>query len=96
MSLGLLMAYFLAKGTSSLSAIPLYVRSLQGQAPAEEDVEVLPAIQKIALEHRLRYGHADCTTYRIVAEYLSQNGTTILHPLQSFLEFTLAALLICL
>jgi len=31
-----------------------YYRSLQESAPAEEDVEVRSAIQRIALEHRRR------------------------------------------
>src|SRR6202022_2278463 len=33
-----------------------FYRSLQERAPAEEDMEVRSAIQRIALEHRRRYG----------------------------------------
>ena len=33
-----------------------FYRSLMEQAPLEEDMEVRSAIQRIALEHRRRYG----------------------------------------
>jgi hypothetical protein len=45
-----------------------FYRSLQEQAPAEEDIEVRSAIQQIALEHRRRYG------YRRVTAELSAAG----------------------
>jgi hypothetical protein len=34
-----------------------YYRSLQERAPREEEVEVRSVIQRIALEHRRRYGY---------------------------------------
>lgn len=44
-----------------------FYRSLAEKAPAEEDVEVRAAIQKIAIEHRRRYGYR-----RITAELRRQ------------------------
>ena len=40
---------------------PGFYRSLQGQRPIEEEMEVRSAIQKIALEHRRRYGYRRIT-----------------------------------
>ena len=50
-----------------------FYRSLQEQAPAEEDIEVRSAIQQIALEHRRRYG------YRRVTAELRRRGMRVNH-----------------
>jgi putative transposase len=50
-----------------------FYRSLQARAPAEEDVEVRSVIQRIALEHRRRYG------YRRVAAELRRRGMLVNH-----------------
>jgi transposase InsO family protein len=50
-----------------------FYRSLQEQAPAEEDIEVRSAIQQIALEHRRRYG------YRRVTVELRRRGMRVNH-----------------
>jgi putative transposase len=50
-----------------------FYRSLQEQTPLEEDMEVRSAIQKIALEHRRRYG------YRRVTKELRRRGMLVNH-----------------
>jgi len=50
-----------------------FYRSLQGQAPIEEDMEVLSAIQQIAVEHRRRYG------YRRITAELRRRGVLVNH-----------------
>jgi putative transposase len=50
-----------------------FYRSLQEQMPVEEDMEVRSAIQKIALEHRRRYG------YRRVTKELRRRGMVVNH-----------------
>ena len=48
-----------------------YYRSLMEQAPLEEDMEVRSAIQRIALEHRRRYGS------RRIAQTLRRQGMVV-------------------
>ena len=48
-----------------------YYRRLQNQHPEEEDMEVRAAIQKVALEHRRRYG------YRRVSAELRRRGLVV-------------------
>ena len=48
-----------------------FYRSLQEQIPVEEDMEVRSAIQKIALEHRRRYG------YRRITAELRRRGMLV-------------------
>jgi putative transposase len=50
-----------------------FYRSLQEQRPAEEEMEVRSAIQRIALEHRRRYG------YRRIAAELRRRGMRVNH-----------------
>jgi putative transposase len=50
-----------------------FYRSLQEQASGEEDVEVRSVIQRIALEHRRRYG------YRRVTAELRRRGMLVNH-----------------
>jgi len=50
-----------------------FYRSLQEQTPVEEDMEVRSAIQKIALEHRRRYGD------RRVTKELRRRGMLVNH-----------------
>ena len=50
-----------------------FYRSLSEQAPVEEDMEVRSAIQKIALEHRRRYG------YRRITAELRRRGMLVNH-----------------
>jgi putative transposase len=50
-----------------------FYRSLQERAPGEEDIEVRSTIQRIALEHRRRYG------YRRVAAELRRRGMLVNH-----------------
>jgi putative transposase len=50
-----------------------FYRSLQEQRPVEEEMEVRSAIQRIAVEHRLRYG------YRRVAAELRRQGMRVNH-----------------
>ena len=50
-----------------------FYRSLQKQTPMEEDMEVRSAIQKIALEHRRRYG------YRRITAELRRRGMLVNH-----------------
>jgi putative transposase len=48
-----------------------FYRSLQEQMPVEEDMEVRSAIQRIAVEHRRRYG------YRRIAAELRRRGMRV-------------------
>ena len=50
-----------------------FYRSLKGQRPAEEETEVRSTIQKIALEHRRRYG------YRRICAELRRRGMQVNH-----------------
>ena len=50
-----------------------FYRSLQAKRPAEEDMEVRSAIQKIAVEHRRRYG------YRRISAELRRQGMLVNH-----------------
>ena len=50
-----------------------FYRSLQERLPGEEDVEVRSVIQRIALEHRRRYG------YRRVTAELRRRGMLVNH-----------------
>ena len=50
-----------------------FYRSLQEEMPAEEDMEVRSAIQKIAVEHRRRYG------YRRISAELRRQGMLVNH-----------------
>jgi len=50
-----------------------FYRSLQEQRPAEEEMEVRSAIQRIALEHRRRYG------YRRITAELRRQGMRVNH-----------------
>jgi putative transposase len=50
-----------------------YYRSLQQQAPVEEEMEVRSAMQSIALQHRRRYG------YRRITVELRRRGMTVNH-----------------
>jgi len=50
-----------------------FYRSLQEQMPVEEDMEVRSAIQRIAVEHRRRYG------YRRIAAELRRRGMLVNH-----------------
>jgi len=50
-----------------------FYRSLQQQAPAEEEMEVRSAIQAIALQHRRRYG------YRRITAELRRRGMPVNH-----------------
>ena len=50
-----------------------FYRYLAASAPQEEDLEVRAAIQRIALEHRRRYG------YRRVAAELRRRGMAVNH-----------------
>ena len=50
-----------------------FYRFLQGQAPAEEEMEVRSAIQQIVVEHRRRYG------YRRVTAELRRQGKWVNH-----------------
>jgi putative transposase len=50
-----------------------FYRSLQGRAPAEEDMEVRSAMQQIAIEHRRRYG------YRRISAELRRRGMLVNH-----------------
>jgi len=50
-----------------------FYRSLQTQAPVEEDMEVRSEIQSIVLEHRRRYG------YRRVTAELRRRGMLVNH-----------------
>ena len=52
-----------------------FYRSLQERAAGEEDVEVRSVIQRIALEHRRRYG------YRRVTAELRRRGMLVNHML---------------
>jgi putative transposase len=50
-----------------------FYRSLQGEAPTQEDMEVRSAIQTIAVEHRRRYG------YRRITAELRRRGMLVNH-----------------
>ena len=50
-----------------------FYRSLQGGAPPQEDMEVRSAIQRIAVEHRRRYG------YRRITAELRRRGMLVNH-----------------
>jgi putative transposase len=50
-----------------------FYRSLQGRAPAQEDMEVRSMIQAIAVEHRRRYG------YRRITAELRRRGMLVNH-----------------
>src|SRR4029077_11040456 len=50
-----------------------FYRSLQEQRPAEEEMEVRSAIQRIALEHRRHYG------YRRITAELRRRGMRVNH-----------------
>jgi putative transposase len=50
-----------------------FYRSLQEEMPAEEDMEVRSAIQRIAVEHRRRYG------YRRISAELRRRGMLVNH-----------------
>lgn len=50
-----------------------FYRSLQSRAPVEEDMEVRSVIQKIAVEHRRRYG------YRRITAELRRRGMLVNH-----------------
>ena len=50
-----------------------FYRSLREQRPAEEEMEVRSTIQKIAIEHRRRYG------YRRITEELRRRGMEVNH-----------------
>ena len=50
-----------------------FYRSLKGQRPAEEEMEVRSVIQQIALEHRRRYG------YRRICAELRRRGMQVNH-----------------
>jgi putative transposase len=50
-----------------------FYRSLQGRAPAQEDMEVRSTIQTIAVEHRRRYG------YRRITAELRRRGMLVNH-----------------
>ena len=50
-----------------------FYRSLHEQMPAEEEMEVRSAIQRIALEHRRRYG------YRRITAELRRRGMLVNH-----------------
>jgi putative transposase len=50
-----------------------FYRSLQEQAPVEEDMQVRSVIQQIAVEHRRRYG------YRRISAELRRRGMPVNH-----------------